>query len=377
VIVTAHYLLVSFRHRPAKVRELPTIAVACGLLLATWFGWSITAYGLHTTVASNTSVTMSQNYEGSTVEKIAGNLFDTIVPGASRDPVDDVRLGQPNQAGRWRDTAFLLYQANLLVGLGSLGGLVLLALFCQLVVRGPRTRERFFWLMFIPAAVILGILVTGERDLHGLAHLTMLPLELLGLVWLAAAFGQRRWAAWLILAGALVDFGAGVFLQARIQNLENAPGREVFGGLAYTNGKFAMGAQGPESLNSSAWRNWYEKHQYGLATDWLRQIDQIHDDNPSFPKAAQSARTFLHGELEADRIFWHGWFARHNGVFSYFGDNFGDGWIPGVMLLLLAAGLAWRLVIQIPSTADPQVRGRPPGRPASRAPKKLPRRGTA
>ena len=65
--------------------------------------------------------------------------------------------------------------------------------------------------------------MVGERDVNGLAHLTLLPMEMIGLTWLAANFCLRRWVAWLILAGALVDFPLGVMLHARMENLENRP----------------------------------------------------------------------------------------------------------------------------------------------------------
>ena len=65
VFFAVHYLLVVFRTRPAKWKELAAIAVASGLLLFTWFGWSIATYGSKPTFASNTSITASQQYEGS------------------------------------------------------------------------------------------------------------------------------------------------------------------------------------------------------------------------------------------------------------------------------------------------------------------------
>ena len=65
VFFAVHYLLVVFRTRPAKWKELAAISVASGLLLFTWFGWSIATYGVKPTFASNTSITASQQYEGS------------------------------------------------------------------------------------------------------------------------------------------------------------------------------------------------------------------------------------------------------------------------------------------------------------------------
>jgi hypothetical protein len=54
VFVAGHYLLRAFAARPHRIRELAAIGVSSALLLAIWFGWSIKAYGIHDTFASNT-----------------------------------------------------------------------------------------------------------------------------------------------------------------------------------------------------------------------------------------------------------------------------------------------------------------------------------
>ena len=64
VFFALHYLLAVFRTRPAKWQELAAIAVSCGLLLFTWFGWSMAAYGVKPTFASNTSITASKQVQG-------------------------------------------------------------------------------------------------------------------------------------------------------------------------------------------------------------------------------------------------------------------------------------------------------------------------
>ncbi len=67
----------------------------------------------------------------------------------------------------------------------------------------------------------LGIAVVGERDLMGVAHLTLLPIELLGITMLAAAFPWRRGLAVMIVAGCVFDFALGIFLHRRVQHLDN------------------------------------------------------------------------------------------------------------------------------------------------------------
>src|SRR5262249_28911751 len=59
-----HYLIFVFWKRRGKWKELASIAGVGGALMATWFVWSIAAYGTHTTFTSNTSVTASGQFPG-------------------------------------------------------------------------------------------------------------------------------------------------------------------------------------------------------------------------------------------------------------------------------------------------------------------------
>ena len=56
------------------------------ILLATWFAWSVAAYGTKSTFASNTTLTPGDHYQGGTLVKIGGNLVDSVVPTVLRDP---------------------------------------------------------------------------------------------------------------------------------------------------------------------------------------------------------------------------------------------------------------------------------------------------
>jgi len=122
VFFALHYLLVVFRTRPAKWKELAAIAVSCGLLLFTWFGWSIAAYGAKPTFASNTSITLSRQVQGSILAKITGNLMDSIVPRISYDPAKAHLFDQPYAPAVVRDNVFLLYNTNLILSMGLFGG---------------------------------------------------------------------------------------------------------------------------------------------------------------------------------------------------------------------------------------------------------------
>jgi hypothetical protein len=349
VILTLHYLFTTFRKRPARYKEAGAIAVPCGLLLFTWFGWSLAVYGAQATFASNTSVTSSREYRGSTLEKIAGNVFDTVVPGIVRNGDGAQSFDQPNPAGIVRDNAFMVYQTNLIFGMGIAGGPLVVWLLVGLLRRkrnaGP---EGSFWLVLIPAAVVLGIAVVGERDSGGVAHLTLLPVEILGLTWLAANFYRRRWVAWLILAGSLVDFPLGVMLNARVENLENRPGHTVYGDLSFANKGVPVPIQGPESLSQLVWYNWYLKHQYAMARQWLSELDRQPAADPSSVESSARARSFLERAISNDKTLWQGWYSRHGGSTTYFGDGFGEGWTPCSLLLALWLGLLWIFWRHIP-----------------------------
>jgi hypothetical protein len=308
VFLALHYLLFSFRRRPNRGRELAAIGAAGGILLATWFGWSIATYGAGATLTSNPSLQSLDN-SGHGVVKMAGNLADTVVPHPLRRDARMELFRQPSAAGWLRDCCFLIYQTNLIAGMGLAGGLVALYWFGRLCRRGFAGRaasERGFWLMLVPFCLLLGVAVMGERDTFGQAHLTLQPLILLGVTLVAARFARLpRAAACLVLLGCTLDFGLGVLLQARVQRAEDAAARGVY--------------------SSYARDNWLLKHWYatrGTDPDARRRDDQRD---------------------------WGGWFQKHGGSVTFLGDHV-SAWskgglgaaeaVVGVMFAVLMAGLA-------------------------------------
>jgi 4-amino-4-deoxy-L-arabinose transferase-like glycosyltransferase len=355
VVLTLHYLYTVVRKRGAYVKEACAIAGLCGLLLLTWFGWSLAVYGARTTIASNTAVTDARKYPGGTLEKIAGNLFDSVAPSILRDPGALQAFDQPNRAGFIRDNAFVIYQTNLVFGMGALGGPLVVWLLALGVARRKScaAAERRFWIWLVPAVVVLGIAVVGERDVNGVAHLTLVPMEMIGLVWLAANFRRRRWAAWLILAGALVDFPLGVMLQARVQNLENSPGHTIFTGLSFAGGGISAGAPGPESLSRGAWVNWLAKQRSAKAREFVGEIDRKRGEGMAPTAEMAAVRASLQELAGEDRAAWGGWFSRHGGSVAFIGDAFGEGWVPCALLWALWLGLLWMLWRHLPPAAAP------------------------
>jgi hypothetical protein len=386
VFFALHYLLVVFRGRPAKGdyqrggtlpkgrgsdgrgserpseprplgsapkwKELAAIAMACGLLLFTWFGWSIAVYGVKATFVSNTAIAPQQQYQGSNLAKIAGNVLDSIVPRILYDSEKAHLFDQPYAPAMVRDNVFLLYQTNLILSMGLIGG-PLVVWFAIASFRSGKGLggERNFWLMLIGFSLPIGLAVVGERDYFGVAHLTLVPLELLGITFLAARFYSRRLVAYLMVAGCAIDFSLGVFFHAHVQHLDNTAEHTYFTGLSYGNGQFVIGGAGPDSLNISAWRNWFDKHHVVLCEKWLATGEAYGRGDPAVEPAKVDLRAAIADRLQEDDITWHGWYRRHGGEFELIGDHFGGGDATSVLLALAAAGLLWRMA-QRPDHSD-------------------------
>jgi hypothetical protein len=350
VFFALHYLIAVWPHRPGKWRELALIATASCVLLATWFGWSIATYGLHTTVASNTSITSSQEYQGGNLGKIAGNIVDTLIPYWLRDPALTRTFDQPNQTAALRDNIFITYQTQLLFTMGIFGGVLVVWLVIR-AFRRPwkRPPERTFWLWLIVASVAMGLAVVGERDLFGSAHLTLLPMEALGLTLLAARFRTSRVLAILILAGCAIDFGLGVFLHLRVEHLENTPTATIFPGPVVMGGQVVL-APAPEGLSDSARDSWTRKHQLANHLRWKNEIEKT--DAAGKPEVLG----LMDQMIAEDARLFHGWYARHGGDIEYLGDHSGASDIPSGLLAILCVFLLWRMAREIPPAAAIAVR---------------------
>src|SRR5579863_54345 len=309
VFIGLHYVMCVWRKRADKWRELSAIALSCTLLLATWFGWSIATCGMRATFGSNTSVTAARSYGGSTPARIAANLYHSLAPGMLREPSSVHYFDQADFQGFIRDNAFTFYESNVIFSMGLVGGpLVLWLLYRYWRRAGVRSPERRFWAALIPFCLLVGIAVVGEADQFGSAHVTLLPLEALGLTMLAGAFPLRKAAAVILLTGCEVDFSMGILLHARIEGMES--------GIA---------VPGPESLSHAAQSNWRQKHQYALS----QEMD-------------------LRAETADNDTLWQGWYRRHGGSVTFLGDHLaglsfdGNGALPALLFLLLGY-LLWVL----------------------------------
>src|SRR5271157_3923095 len=346
LLLSGHYLFFLFPRRQRKWRELATIKALCAALLLVWLGWSVETYGMRATLASNPTVTLGRQYQGNTAVKVAANLFDSLVPAVLRDPSAIERFNQPNTAAAIRDNVFAFYQPNLIFGMGLVGGpLVLSFLYSAWERRKGCKAEGRFWLAFVPCCVLVGILVVGERDSLGDAHLTLLSLEAMGLALLAGTLPVRRAMAVALVAGSMVDFSLGIFLQARVENLENTPGETVFSGLTAGDGKYSVGEPGPHlfSASTTAWRNWYRKHQYELSKLWMAELAP----HVAREAGARQLAEVLTSQMEEDRTAWYGWYSRHGGSVEFVGDHVAQwpmvAWAELLLLLGIFAGLVKKL----------------------------------
>ncbi len=367
LFVTLHYLLFVFWKRPRRWRELAIIAATSGFLLATWFVWSISVYGSHVTFASNTSVRSSQRYQGSNFQKIADNGLDSLIPVVVRHPYLLRVFDQPRLAGTIRDNAFIFYQTNLIFSMGLIGGpLILVYLLSRFLDAILGQRPCSFWPAMIPFCVLVGIASVGERDPLGVAHLALLPLEILGLSLLAAMVPTRRALLILVVAGCLIDFSFGIFLQAHIESLENTRRETIFTGLRVEGdqGSVGVGGEGPKSLSRTAWTNWFRKHQYALSSEWLLELSRYRPGDSAFQERSAELQCKLQTWLHEDEEYWRGWYARNGGSIRFLGDDVAeesDGWGTG-----LSAGLLLALMLALTRVTLKQVSTSPARNASSR-----------
>ena len=219
-----HTLTRVFPGRVSRWRELAGVILPAAALVATWFAWSLAHFGLRVTLGANTTVVESGLLGWTAnLRKIVFNIFYTVVPhpvhvgwdGFLRD------FYQPNAWGLARDYVFMLLQTNLVLAVGSVAGPVVLWLLVRAARRpvSGRPREFRFWAAFVAVCTGLTIATHPTLDPYGVAHVCSQPLVILGVVFLAASFGQLPpFGRWLIAIGCAVDFLAGIMLQFSLQH---------------------------------------------------------------------------------------------------------------------------------------------------------------
>jgi len=201
--------------RPAVRREVFCAGLVSALVFFPWLGWAVTHYGANTTFTQNTALALApQGGAGPRLLSAGINLLNTLSP-VSLVGLDHPLLQQTSEAGWWRDGWFILYQLRLWWAFGVTGGLALLWLLWH-APRGPGWR---FGVIAVPTVTALGIVIHAHPDWLGLVHISLQPLVLLGLTWLAALAGQLpRWLQLLYAAGLAVDLVFGIGLHFALQS---------------------------------------------------------------------------------------------------------------------------------------------------------------
>jgi hypothetical protein len=346
--LTLHYCFLLFWKRTKKWRELATIFVLCGILLSTWFAWSWRVYE-KATFLSNTSVTASQAYEGNNVTKALANMYDSIVPVLVRNQALLKNFEQSNRIVTLREKAFLFYQTNLVFGMGLIGGPAILYLLWGRFRNRRRTGkgEGWFWLAFILFCVVGGTGVVGERDELGVAHLTLLSLQILGLTLLASEMSRSHALTYLVLLGCLVDFSLGILLHVHVEAMENDSGKVVYRDVEFANSTIDIPRPEHGELTEGIWKNWFTKHRILLYDRWLHELPKRYANDPVFQAGWSAPHDEFLRQREEYETAWGGWYSRHDGEVEYIGDHvvgrIGEN-LPTVFLVALTLGLVAMLL---------------------------------
>jgi hypothetical protein len=224
VFLGGHALWRAFHRHGLRWRGFVAAACLSAGLLGTWFGWSLARFGPQKTFLSNSAVTgVDERSILGNAGRIASNLLATVVP----HPLRNLSLAYFDQSSRlWflRDWTFLVYQTNVVFAVGSVGGLLALALAARAARSGRSPWQRSlarFWLGFVATAFILGVGVVASREETGLAHICLAPLVLLGLTLIASQLTTLGMGVRALLAiGLATDFALGIALQFGLEQVD-------------------------------------------------------------------------------------------------------------------------------------------------------------
>jgi hypothetical protein len=261
LFLAGHYLGFVFPSRKDKWIEISGLTLVAALILGPWFGFTAATYGTRTFTSVLPTITVDPSATRSpaqTVVKVIVNIRNTLMPHLLRG-VEIQGFGRDLFWGPVRDAAFKLYQFNLPFALGCLGWLVL-AYGLYRATRKNSQRpvpDKTFWMGLLPFCFVFGIALQGTEYNLGLAHITLQPLVVLGLAFLAAGFGDwPRSVRWIALAGLLVDWAFGIVLHFWFQSLPFDGGAARSGGWAITSRDLLVG---------SVLANWKLKQTAGLS----------------------------------------------------------------------------------------------------------------
>jgi hypothetical protein len=217
IIALALAWLATFRREPVRptAGQLARAVLAATVVFLPWVAWAIATYGASATFTQNTAMALAPQSGFAVRLANAGlNLFHTLSP-VSLVGLDHPLLAHASPASRWRDGWFILYQLRLCWTWGIMGVIALLWLIRR---APPGPAARFAWVA-VPVATVLGVITHVQPDRLGLAHISLQPLVLLGLAWLATrAHELPRWLRGLYAAGLAIDLAMGIGLHFALQS---------------------------------------------------------------------------------------------------------------------------------------------------------------
>ena len=205
------------------LREITLILAICVSLGLTWFGWAMGNYGWKETGAANTTAAYwDLQTPAQSVSTMAENVLNTVVPHPLRN-IDRSGIAQTAALSYVRDYWFNIYQLSLPLSVGFSGlAVLMLGVMCphkkQPGIRAAGSRP--FWWWTIPAAILLGVAVVTMPDRWGVTHISLQPLVLLALAWIASLLESMPRRLICVFAALItIDFVLGTVLHFFIQAL--------------------------------------------------------------------------------------------------------------------------------------------------------------
>ena len=223
-VLAVHYLIRVFpTGLPTPLARTGTNRRFLWALLATWFGWSMMAYGVKGTLSANTPIRSAQDIRAATSSRWRATLSIRWSQDRAR-LVADARFSPAHPAGRprWR-VRFLSDQPNFQHGPDRRtdGGLAALSPLPDSSCAG--VREWSFWRVAVPVLVVIGIGVVGERDHFGSAQFHVDLSTSLGAHAVGRGVSVEAKDGGAATSRVRGRFLAGHFLQAHIEALDNTP----------------------------------------------------------------------------------------------------------------------------------------------------------
>jgi hypothetical protein len=209
------YQIVRRRISPAKGA---IAAFAALLLLATWFGWSVSVYGPRVTFLSNTTASGTLARTGpNNFHKLIYNLITTAIPHPLRYiPAQYRPFVPPHNWGDLRDYYFLMAQTTLPTMIGLTSGVVAIVIFLRYLLSSTKGRadDKAFWLFFVLFTYVVGVAANPGWTAYGNGYVTLQSLALIGVTLVAARLTSLRPAVFfLVWIGLAIDFAFGVLLE--------------------------------------------------------------------------------------------------------------------------------------------------------------------